>query len=152
MTPDQQQIEVHRTVSGRKIVVTMFVMAIFATGILWTYWHLHLAPFMPLQESIAAEFDHSSPRVDGGRRKMHKGTPMILRVVMRVPFDPTDADSDIQNQIEQRMTRVVELATKYTPIGEYDLLEVHMYQETKEEKLRQKTFTKNLKSSRDAAV
>ena len=152
MSSDQQQIATPRTVSGRVIVIGLFLLGITATGVLWTYWHLHLVPFMPLQESLAAEFEHSSPRVDGGRRKMHKGTPKILRVVMRVPFDPTDAEADVQNQIEQRMTRVMELATQHTPIGEYDLLEVHLYQETKEDELRQKTFLKDLKSLEEAGA
>jgi hypothetical protein len=34
----------------------MFAFGIVATGTMWAYWHLHLMPFMPLQESLAAEF------------------------------------------------------------------------------------------------
>ena len=133
-----------KIVSGRLVVVAMFTMGIVATGILWTYWHLHLMPFMPLQEALSKEYDHSSPRVDGGRRKSHKGTPSVLRVVMRVPFDPTVSDEETQKKIEARLDRTRELAMKYTAIDEYELLDVHLYYEAKEDEIRQKTFPKQL--------
>lgn len=133
-----------KTVSGNLVIVIMFTLGICATGLLWTYWHLHLMPFMPLQESLAAEFSKSSPRVDGGRRKTHKGTPMILRVVMRVPFDPTAEDAETQDQIAHRLDRTRELAVSHTAIDEYELLEVHLYQELKEKQLHQKLFLKEL--------
>ena len=70
------------TISGRYVVISMFALAFVLIGALYTYWNLHLMPFMPLQEALAAKFEESSPRVDGGRRKMHKGTPNILRVAV----------------------------------------------------------------------
>lgn len=130
----------------------MFALAIVATGTLWTYWNLHLMPFMPLQEALEAEFDHSSPRVDGGRRKTHKGTPMILRVVMRVPFDPNDSGADVQNQIEARLDRTRELAADLIDLEKYEVLEVHLYEEEKEGRLSQKTFTKDLKQPGPTAL
>lgn len=136
--------EKKESVSGRLVVVVMFLLGLTATGILWMYWHLHMMPFMPLQEALAAEFSESSPRVDGGRRKQHKGTPMILRVVMRVPFDPTAADAENQDQIEARIERTRELAVRHAAIDEYELLEIHMYQEAKEDQIQQKTFLKEL--------
>lgn len=137
--PTQQRV------SGKLVVVSMFALAFVATGILWVYWNMHLMPFMPLQESLVAEFENSSPRVDGGQRKSHRGTPMILRTVMRVPFDPNDPSEKTQELIAERLTRTRELATEHTQIDEYDLLEVHLYHEIQEDVLSQKTFTKELK-------
>ncbi|MFN5076862.1 MAG: hypothetical protein ACK5MO_14810, partial [Planctomyces sp.] len=48
-----------KPVSGRTVVVLMFVMGILATAFLYTYWTLHLTPFMPLQEAIVREFPGS---------------------------------------------------------------------------------------------
>ena len=70
---------------------------------------------------------------------------MILRVVMRVPFDPNDSSAGTQDLIEARLTRTRELATKHVEIGKYDVLEMHLFQEEKEGTLSQKTFTKELK-------
>ncbi|MEQ9408627.1 MAG: hypothetical protein RIK87_12905 [Fuerstiella sp.] len=136
--------EAEKGVPGRLIVVAMFSLGIIATGILWTYWQLHLMPFMPLQKSLAAEFDESSPRVDGGRRKSHKGTPMILRVVMRVPFDPIADDPETQQKVQERLTRTRELAEEHADLDSYELLEVHLYKESKEQELQQKTFLQDL--------
>lgn len=133
-----------KTISGSRLVIAMFGMAIVATGLLWFYWDLHLMPYMPLQEALAEEFEDSSPRVEGGQRKMHKGTPLILRVVMRVPFDPTAADGQTQQEIERRILRTRELATKYSDIENFETLEVHLYFQPKEKTLKQKTFSKSL--------
>ena len=122
----------------------MFALAICATGLLWVYWSWHMLPFMPLQEALAAEFSNSSPRVDGGRRKLQKRTPMILRVVMRVPFNPEDSSAEIQDLIAKRLETTQQLARQHTAVEEYELLEMHLYHEAKEDVLTQKTFTKTL--------
>lgn len=131
-------------VSGNKVVYAMFTMAIVATSLLWVYWDLHLQPFMPLQEALAAEFEKSSPRVDGGQRKSHKGTPNVLRVVMRVPFDPNSSEPETQTMIEQRIDGTLELAKRYSNFEAYQLLEVHLFHEKKEQEISQKTFSKEL--------
>ena len=135
------------TVSGWKVVVSMFALAIVATSILWVYWDMHLMPFMPLQEKLAAAFENSSPRVDGGQRKIHKGTPMTLRVVMRAPFDPTSTDPLVLEQIEERLNKTQRLAAETLPLDTFELLEVHLFHENKEQALQQKTFLKDLKTS-----
>lgn len=142
---DSAPAALEKTVSGSKLVVAMFSMAIVATSLLWFYWDLHLMPYMPLQEALASEFEDSSPRVDGGQRKMHKGTPLILRVVMRVPFDPTLPDEQTQGRIERRLERTKELAADYTEIDRFETLEVHLYFQPKEKTLKQKTFSKSLR-------
>lgn len=153
MSVDQTNQHTQETrISGIKVVVAMFSLAIVATSILWFYWNLHLMPFMPLQEVLAKEFPESSPRVDGGRRKTHKGTPMILRIVMRVPFDPTSSNADVQTQIEQRMMRIQELAVKYADLEKYEQLDIHMYNEPQEKALLQKTFHKDMKTDTEAGT
>ena len=78
-----------RGISGKVIVGSMFFMGICATTFLYTFWTLHLMPFMPLQEAIVKEFPGSAPRVDGGRKKLHKGTPNVLRIVLKSEVDPS---------------------------------------------------------------
>jgi hypothetical protein len=125
----------------------MFTLGIVATGTLWYFWNIQLMPFMPLQDALVAEFEGCSPRVDGGRRKGQKGTPKILRVVMRVPFDPTSSDQSSQSQIETRLTKTEELARKFVVDDDYELLELHLFSEHKEQMLRQKTFTRQMASA-----
>ncbi|MFN6151495.1 MAG: hypothetical protein ACK5BP_16175, partial [Planctomyces sp.] len=92
-----------KPVSGRTVVVLMFVMGILATAFLYTYWTLHLTPFMPLQEAIVREFPGSAPRVNGGRKKIHKQTPMILRIAIKSETDPTsEAPADQQAMLHLR--------------------------------------------------
>jgi hypothetical protein len=131
-------------ISGKKVVAAMFTLGIVATGTLWYFWNLQLMPFMPLQDALVAEFEGSSPRVDGGRRKGQKGTPKILRVVMRVPFDPTSSAQSAQAQIEMRLTRTEELAQKFVVDDDYEALELHLFSEYREQSLRQKTFTRQI--------
>ncbi|MCA9050952.1 MAG: hypothetical protein KDA89_19580 [Planctomycetaceae bacterium] len=133
-----------RTVSGTRIVLSLFAFGILATSGLWIYWHLHLTPFMPLQEALANEFENCSPRVDGGRRKSHRETPNILRVVMRVPFDPTPDSPETHSVIQSRLQKTRELAAQHTDLDSYDTLELHLYFEDKEQTLRQKTVTADL--------
>lgn len=125
----------------------MFTLGIVATGTLWYFWNIQLMPFMPLQDALVAEFEGCSPRVDGGCRKGQKGTPKILRVVMRVPFDPTSSDQSSQSQIETRLTKTEELARKFVVDDDYELLELHLFSEHKEQMLRQKTFTRQMASA-----
>lgn len=144
MSESQPSAEGESKISGRAVVVAMFALGIVATSILWAYWRLHLLPFMPLQQALIAEFEGSSPRVDGGRRKMHKGTPMILRIVMRVPFDPTAEDVETLREIDNHLQRTQELAAEHCRLDDYELIELHLYQESQEDRLRQKTFQQEL--------
>jgi hypothetical protein len=128
-------------VSGRAVVIGMFTFGIAATATLWIYWTLHTGPFRPLQDALAAEFPGSLPRVDGGQRKMHKGTPKILRVVLKVDFDPvTDT-----RQGQQVLDRVEELARHHIDLNVYDFLDVYLYQGVPESVLREKEFERTLR-------
>lgn len=135
-----------RVSSGRLVVCAMFLLGFTATGLLFLYWNLHLMPFMPLQEAIVAEFPDSAPRVEGGRRKMHKQTPLLLRVVVRVPFDPTLADPETAGRRQHYLERIRALAEVHTELAEFELLEVHFYFPLKEKELRERTERRNLKT------
>lgn len=140
MQNDDDSLPDHKAVSGRKVVLAMFTLGIVATGVLWTYWQLHLMPFMPLQRALFEEFEDSRPHVEGGSRKMHKGTPAILRVVMRVPFDPTADDPQTKEQLQHRFDRTRALAAQHTDLDQYQELEMHLYAEEKEQVLHQQSF------------
>jgi hypothetical protein len=116
-------LEQPRMIPGKYVVVAMFVFAIAMTSTLWVYSYLHAAPFQPLARAIAAEFKDSAPRVDGGRRKMHKDTPSILRMVIRVEFDPNSDDA----RVASMANRLTALAWEYTDLRDYDELEIHLY-------------------------
>ena len=128
-TESTQQRE--STVSGKWVVISMFLFGMLATAVIWVYWHFHLMPFMPLQKAIAAEFENSSPRVTGGQHKSHKDPPMVLRVVMRVPFNPKSSAPEVEQQTGELVDRVGELCREFVPIEDYEILEVHLFHEIK---------------------
>lgn len=111
------------TVSGRAVVALMVTFGSIATGTLWVYWYYHSAPFIPLQKAISAEFPRSSPRVDGGHRKLHKGTPSEIWIIMRVEFDVETDDVASAAAVE----RVKQLANEHLTPGEYETLHVRLY-------------------------
>lgn len=152
MQPDDIHSTDDRSVSGRKVVVAMFALGIVATGILWTYWQLHLMPFMPLQEALVREFEDSRPHVEGGTRKIHKGTPSILRIVMRVPFDPTLEDAATETRLQSLFETTRTLAAQHTELEQYQEIEIHLYFEEKEQVLHQQSFRIDLSSPNADAV
>lgn len=138
-----------RSLSGRGIVASMFGFGIAATAFLFIYWNLHLMPFMPLQKAIVAEFPKSAPRVDGGQRKMHKGSPKILRIVMKVAFDPAETDSDTANELTRYLDRIRVLAEKHVPLSEYEFLDVNLYYPIREKEIREKLIRKRISDWQD---
>ncbi len=127
-----------RRISGRKVVTGMFGFAILATGFLWFYWNRHLEPFMPLQMAIEKQFEGSRPRVDGGQRRMSKRTPRVLRVVLRVPFDPEDPSN--RPRVDGQIREIARIAEANIDLRTFEIFTVHMYQENPGNRLRQKTF------------
>ena len=101
----------------------MLAFGAIATAALWVYWYYHSAPFVPLQRAISAEFPRSSPRVDAGQRKIHKGTPAEIWIIMRVEFD-LEADDDTPLATADR---VKELVNEHLNKGQYDTLHVRLY-------------------------
>ena len=122
----------------------MFLMGICASAFLYGYWTLHLMPFMPLQEAIVAEFPGSSPRVDGGRKKMHKDTPTILRIVMKSQIDPTASDEKSADAMAALRKRVAELVETKVDFPGMNYIELHVYQLVQEKEIREKSWRLNL--------
>ena len=101
----------------------MLTFGLIASGTLWTYWHYHTAPFIPLQVAIAEEFKASAPRVDGGQRKMHKGTPKLLWIVMRVQFNPEDN----LEQADRITDRVMELSQQHLDLTQFKQINLRQF-------------------------
>lgn len=126
-----------KSVSGRVVVIGMFVFAACATAFLAFYWNKHIEPFMPLQLAIEKEWKGSSPRVEGGQRKISKKTPRILRVTLRVPFDPEDPANT--GLTRERVNAIAEISRKHVKLDDYEILTINFYQE-KPPVLKRKTL------------
>ncbi len=135
--------------AGRYIVFSMFGLGLTATGLLFLYWNLHLMPFMPLQEAIVAEFEGSAPRVEGGQRKMHRDSPTLLRIVMKVDFDPTENSPKTIDSLEHRMARLKDLASQHVQTSDYRMLEVHFYHLVKEKDVRERVMRRDFSTWQD---
>jgi hypothetical protein len=109
-------------VSGPLVIAIMFAFASIATGILWFYWYYHSAPFAPLQKAIAEEFRLSAARVDGGQRRMHKDSPRLLWIVLRVDFQPDEGEASLS-----AVGRIADLAEKHVDLASYDQLNVRLF-------------------------
>ncbi|MFM7036524.1 MAG: hypothetical protein ACKO2L_02265 [Planctomycetaceae bacterium] len=129
-----------RRVSGRLIVASMFLLGICATTFLYTYWTLHLMPFMPLQESLVREFPGSAPRVNGGQKKMHKQTPVVLQVMMKSPVDPKSEKAADQIAIAKLQQRVLELVREQNPLPDLQQLELHVYHLVAEDEIQGRSW------------
>lgn len=118
----------------------MFLMGICATTFLYTYWTLHLMPFMPLQESLVREFPGSAPRVNGGQKKMHKQTPVVLQVMMKSPVDPWSKKTADQAAIVKLQQRVLELVREQNPLPGLQQLELHVYHLVAEDEIQGRSW------------
>lgn len=107
------------TVPGRWVVLGMIGFGLVATGIIWGYWKLRLAPFLPLQQAIMREFPASYPHVEGGRPK---GGPPLLRIVIQVDFVPTENDE----RVPKIVARIIALAKENLNLAEYEDFELHL--------------------------
>jgi hypothetical protein len=111
---------------GRWIVIGMLLFGVALTATDWVYWKLHVAPFLPLQKLLAENYDGSRPRVEGGQRKMHKGTPKILRVTMKLKFDPAAKDGKRRvDEFSRELAAFV--ARNYPELADYEILELNLY-------------------------
>jgi peroxiredoxin len=136
-------------ISGRWVVLGMFTFAIMVTCTLYLFWHLHTAPFRPLQEALAAEYEGSHPLVQGGQRKMHMGTPRILRVVLRVEFDPNDEGR--KKTVDKMVDRIIQLADKYHGLTDYDTLEIHLAHIRPEKETQQREILRDVSEIKQEA-
>ena len=139
-TAEEKSIPKAREISGRWMVVGMFLFGICATGILYFYWRMHNAPFLPLQQALANRFEDSRPRVEGGQRKIHKDTPRVLRIIMKVDFHPDQNDQKVNALVKE----VAEVAGEHQNLEEYDLLEVHLFWPEPQRTIHERTLEMEL--------
>lgn len=119
-----------RTVSGSTVVIAMFGLGILATTALWVYWTKHLEPFMPMQIALNEKFEGASTRIDGGQRKLHKGTPSVLSVRMKIPFDPNEDMNEAK--VQDIAETCVELSKIHVADMQFDEIVVLLYHQVKE--------------------
>ena len=125
-----EAIQEPTTVSGSKVVIAMFGLGILATSALWMYWTKHLEPFMPMQIALNEKFAGASTRIDGGQRKLHKGTPSVLSVRMKIPFDPNDDGQE--SQVQEIVDTCVQLSKVHVSEMQFDEIVVLLYHQVKE--------------------
>ncbi|MEJ7593591.1 MAG: hypothetical protein WKF77_18795 [Planctomycetaceae bacterium] len=135
-----------RTISGRWLVIGMFAMGITATGLLYAYSTLHLGPFRSLQDAIVKEFPGSSPRVDGGKKRMQLGTPTILRILMKSEVDPVSESEESVRQMMAMRQRIAELALEKVTLPDLAIIELHVYKLVQEDQIRKRSYRLDLKS------
>ncbi len=128
--------------SGRTVVLAMIVFGILATAILWTYWTIHMTPFMPLQEALEKEFPDSRPHVMGGSVK--KNGDSVLRVVLQADFDPRADTASNTSKVLSRLERVRVLATELANLSSYRVLAMHLYFPLKEQGISQRTYFRDV--------
>ena len=131
------------------MVIGMFAMGITATGMLYAYSTLHLGPFKPLQEAIVKEFPGSSPRVDGGKKRMQLDTPTILRILMKTEIDLLSEGEESIREILALRKRIAELALENVPFPDLAIIELHVYKLMQEEQILKRSYRLNLKSGAD---
>jgi hypothetical protein len=120
-------------ISGKLVVLGMFLMGLLATGTIFVYWDLHTKPFRPLTEAIGRTFKNSLPKVEGGR---HKKDPTTLRIAMRVPFSPEIDESAAQETLKT----VCELIRQHQDLAGYDRIQIYFFQMVPEETAKSKLF------------
>jgi hypothetical protein len=121
------------TISGRWVVIGIFAFAVLVVFGMWLYIDRHTAPFRPLRRALAREFLNSAPKVEGGQTKMNAGTPHILRIVMRVEFNP-NADTA---EAKRFAHRVAEFAQQHHDLTQYEVIEIHLYYAEPENKIQE---------------
>lgn len=137
---DQSEHQTGRSISGRRLVVSMFAMGILATAIIWIYWTVRMTPFMPLQEALIQEFPDSRPYAEGGSLK--KSGRSVLKVVLKTDFDPTSEESNAQ--VAARLERTRELAEQLAELSTYEVMALHLYYPQKERGISQQTFFRDV--------
>lgn len=117
----EQPLKPPRIISGRLVVIGMFLLGVLGGTICVTYAIWRNAPYHDLTKALAAEFPKSVPKVEGGQ---HKGSPMTLRIVLNVAFPPGEEENAAQT--EAAIQRVIELAKQHQDLTSYEVLQIHL--------------------------
>lgn len=131
-----------RTVSGKWVVLGMIGFGLIATGAIWVYAEIELAPFQPLAKAIKAEFPGSHPHVKGGAPR---NKPPLLRIIVEVDFTPTPGDS----RVAQIADRVIALAKQHVKLGDYEDFELHVVRYVPEKPPERVTIEKKIRELGD---
>ncbi len=136
-----------REIAGKWLILGIALFAVAVTGTLFVYWKLHRGPFLAYQRAIAERYEGSRPLVEGGRHKMHRGGPAVLRVVMEVEFDP-NADEN-ERTVDGIVDQLVELGReRLDTFDQYDRFEAHLFLQERERQLHEHTVEVELESGR----
>ncbi len=122
--------------SGTLLVGGMVAFGLLLTATLYAYWSFHTAPFRPLAESLGRRFPGSAPRVDGGKPRLDRPGDMVLRVVMKVGFDPNADDA----RAEAFADEVRAFIAGRRSLAGFDVLELHLFSTTPGREPSQRTF------------
>ncbi len=126
-----------RSLTGKPVVFGMFLFALMVSIGLWSYWELHTQPFRTLTDQLGDTFPHSNPRVEGGKHGMHKQTPLVLRIVMRVSYDLTLNEQKYQKQVSE----ILSIAAQSGMLKKYEECEIHLYYQPAEQKPAVRSIT-----------
>jgi len=110
---------------GPWIIAGMFLFASLVSLGLWTYWELHTRPFREMTDRLGREFPASSPRVEGGKHGLHRDTDEVLRIVMRIDYDPAAAPERYADQID----RIMQIAAAELSLEPYDRCDIHLFRQ-----------------------
>lgn len=103
------------------VVAGMVLFGVTMIGLLYLYWELYTRPFRPLQAALAIEFPGSSPRVVGGKPKSHlPQSPAILRVIIRVPWNPREQES----RARETANELTVICGQHVELTDYDRMEI----------------------------
>ncbi|WP_339746710.1 hypothetical protein [uncultured Rubinisphaera sp.] len=114
---------------GRWLIAVMFLFAISVSVGLWTYWELHTRPFRSLTDALGETFPNSSPRVEGGKHGLHREIDSILRIVLRIDYNP-DLESD---RYEKDVETILQMAANHIELQAYDRCDIHLFRQSPEE-------------------
>ncbi len=138
---DQDLQEYPEYISGRLVVSVIFGFSIIMIAVLFFYWKMQTGPFLPLQKALDKQFPGCKPLVQGGQRKMHKNTPKILQITMKVEFNPIE----VTDSSKKYVNTVSQFIASNWKLSEYDELHLHFYKLNPEKKLQENVFKQDVK-------
>ncbi|TWT59409.1 hypothetical protein [Rubinisphaera italica] len=114
---------------GRWLIAVMFLFAISVSVGLWTYWELHTRPFRSLTDALGEKFPDSNPRVEGGKHGLHRDIDSILRIVIRIEYNPEREPERYENDV----LTILQMAANHVELQAYDRCDIHLFRQTPEE-------------------
>lgn len=136
-------------VSGRLVVVGMFLFAGLMVAILFLYWDQYTRPYRELQFAIAEEFPKSSPRVVGGAYKSgRQGDPTTLRILIYVPLEKFNPEEESPER-DASVRRLALLASQHQQLADYEVMEIRLMQKMPEQKWRRHDTSHTVAEWRD---